>query len=254
MDQGSFNMVLTLSPSTLVQLKRDLIAAKLLSFSLLEWRGDYLQIDGQELFSEVLKGLKIIKEEFSDIPLIFTFRAREEGGQSVIADEELWGLRYQVVQSQLVELLDIEGFWLSKREDSRLMSSYRSLIKEAKEKHIKIILSYHDFLEFPGSTSLIHIFQEMVDHGADLVKGAVMTKVPEEIQELKILSSFLIESLNVPHVLIGMGEIGRSSRFDARHYNSCMTYGVLNQTVAPGQMTISELKVKLIENMNEKTY
>ena len=53
---------------------------------LVEWRADYYEhLNCEEDFTRTLKE---IKEELGDLPLIFTIRSAEEGGNADISEEE----------------------------------------------------------------------------------------------------------------------------------------------------------------------
>ncbi len=242
LDDGSFNVVLTLTPKSISALKVTLEKAKVLSFSMLEWRGDYLQSEDNTLTLDLEEGLKIIKESFPHVPLIFTFRAKEEGGQRDISDQALYTLRSKVMDSHVVDLMDIEGVYLEEQGSESLRESYRNLLKKAKDKGIRVILSYHNFLNFPGIAVIVETFKVLSAQGADVVKIAVMVSSEEEVKELISISKDLKSSLTIPHILIGMGELGRASRFDDKFFNSCLTYGTLDEAMAPGQLSLKELE------------
>ena len=243
-DDGRFNLVLTLTSKSLLQLEKDLIGARERSFSLIEWRGDYLKNEGEEISLTLLQGLNLIKKIFPRTPLIFTYRAREEGGQSEISDEDLLTLRMMMVRSLQIELIDVEEFWWEKSKSPALRLAYKTLLNEAKEKGVLVIMSHHDFTNYPGKQAVIKNVKTMENMGADLVKVAVKITSSEELLDLMRVSKTLAESLHVPHVLIGMGDAGTSTRFDSDNFYSCLTYGAYGIKAAPGQMSIAEMETR----------
>lgn len=241
-DDGRFNLVLTLTSKSLLQLEKDLIGARERSFSLIEWRGDYLESEGEEISLALLQGLNLIKKIFPRTPLIFTYRAREEGGQSEISEENLLSLRMAMVRSGLIDLIDVEEFWWEDNKSPAIRLAYKTFLNEAKEKGVLVVMSHHDFSNYPGKEAVIQITKTMEKQGADIVKVSVMITTEEELIELMLVSKVLIVSLNVPHVLIGMGDAGRSTRFDIDNFHSCLTYGAYGIKAAPGQLSIVELE------------
>ncbi|MBQ1490592.1 MAG: type I 3-dehydroquinate dehydratase, partial [Blautia sp.] len=49
----------------------------------------------------------------------------------------------------------------------------------------------------------------------------------------------------VPIIAMAMGEMGQESRIYGERYGSCLTFGTVGASSAPGQLPVGELKEKL---------
>ena len=103
--------------------KRDLAdeARALLSASpdLVEWRVDYFE--QSDSLIEVRMMLSALRDILKDIPLLFTFRTNDEGGQKRISPEDYHLLCRTACKSGCIDLLDAE---LSQGESSRTCSGW----------------------------------------------------------------------------------------------------------------------------------
>ena len=97
------------------------------------------------------------------------------------------------------------------------------------------------------STLTSKIISTMMKEGADIAKIAVMVSEKEELNLLKGLSAKLREELGLPHILIGLGELGVETRYNKKDFFSAITYASTGEKSAPGQLSIKDLK-RLLEN------
>lgn len=249
LDDGSFEPVLTITPSNMEELRQDLQSMMGIPFSLMEWRADYFRVNQKILFDSIKQALEIIREFFPKKVVIFTYRSPGEGGQSKISDQDLVEMREIAIKSGAIDVIDMELYWFTNDEED-LKLKYYELLNQCKNHHVKIILSYHEF----RNTTLPDfgvIFEKMVSFGADIAKIAVKINLEDELVKLKLASQGPAKGLIIPHILIGMGEMGKPSRYDKQGFASCMTYTSLKGEVAPGQLTYEELinKIKYRENL-----
>jgi 3-dehydroquinate dehydratase-1 len=100
------------------------------------------------------------------------------------------------------------------------------------------IVSYHDFDGMLGLEELRSILEEMRDTGAAIAKIAV---TPLSLKDNLTILDFLLEA-SMPLCMIAMGELGRHIRAVAPLYGSALTYGYVSQPVAPGQLSVKELR------------
>ncbi len=112
------------------------------------------------------------------------------------------------------------------------------LIKYAKEKNCKVILSYHNFNETPSIEYLQEIINKAKQQNADYVK--IATQVASQTDVARILS--LYEN-NDKIIAFGMGEIGRISRVACLYMGAEFTYVASdkNNQTASGQLTVDEM-------------
>ena len=81
----------------------------------------------------------------------------------------------------------------------------------------------------------------MKQTGAKIAKIAV---TPSSLKDNLTILDFLLDA-EMPLCMIAMGQIGRHLRAVAPLYGSVLTYGFVSQAVAPGQMSIAELRSSL---------
>ncbi|MBU1599511.1 type I 3-dehydroquinate dehydratase [bacterium] len=126
--------------------------------------------------------------------------------------------------------------------DLEVEEEIESIVKLAKAKEKKVIISYHNYEETPKSETLKKILDSMRKKGADIAKIATFIKSREGLVRLLLLTS---NYKALPIITIGMGDIGRISRIIAPIFGSCLTYGYINKPQAPGQMKLSTLKKEI---------
>ena len=251
LDDGSFEPVLTITPSNMEELRQDLQSMMGIPFSLMEWRADYFRVDQEILFDSIKQALEIIREVFPEKVMIFTYRSRVEGGQFKISNQDLMEIREIAIKSGAIDVIDMELYWFTNNDDKNLKLKYDELLNQCKKKHVKIVLSYHEFRKKTKLPDFGVIFQKMVNLGADIAKIAVKITLEDELVKLKLASKGAAKDLTIPHILIGMGEMGKPSRYGKQGFASCMTYTSLKREVAPGQLTYEELinKINYGENL-----
>jgi 3-dehydroquinate dehydratase I len=117
---------------------------------------------------------------------------------------------------------------------------------EAKDKGVKLIISYHDFNVTPSYEELERIIVQSRVMGADLVKIAVMAKSKEDCAT--------ILSLYQKHkdiIAFGMGEAGMITRVAAPLLGADFTFAALDDAhaTAPGQLTVEKMQ-KIYKTLN----
>ncbi len=200
---------------------------------IIEWRVDFFEgiINVQEVIDVAAK----IREIAVNIPILFTIRSSKEGGQPIaLSEEQVVELYFAVCKSKSIDLIDIE-----------LINSIEHLSylrKVAHENDTKLILSYHNF-EFTPSSEIIRLkFKEAEQLGADIVKIAVM---PNQLEDVLTILSLTLEAKNqlkIPLISIAMGEYGAITRMFGWVFGSAVTFAVGENSSAPGQVPIEDLK------------
>ena len=244
LDDGSFNVCVTLTPGSLEELEKDLDTLETESYDLIEWRADYLETS-DELNSLVLRGIALIKEMISNKPLLFTFRRHLEGGRNHIRDKELYDLRKAVIMSEQVDILDVELHFFSHGQSAENLSDYQDLIKMAKSRNIFCLISWHSFKHTPEEDVMLNILSTQMRLGADICKLTTMANSISDMESVMSVSRKASRLLDVPHIALAMGDLGKVSRYSKNNAMSCITYAPLNQLTAPGQMSLKELNNKL---------
>lgn len=117
------------------------------------------------------------------------------------------------------------------------------LIREAKRRKTKVILSCHNFNEMPSKDEIAETYLKMEKKGADILKIACMAN--NETDTYSILegaASYSQLKGHKPIVAIAMGEEGQVSRICAGDFGSVISYACGRTQTAPGQFSAKELK------------
>ncbi len=117
--------------------------------------------------------------------------------------------------------------------------SFRSALKNAAQsKGVKVILSYHNYIQTPTSEELFNIASELFIEGADIAKIACMANLPDDCD--RVLSLY---DAHKNLVAFCMGPIGTKTRLAALQLDAPFTYASLKGSeTAPGQIEYEEMK------------
>ncbi|MGA9099110.1 MAG: type I 3-dehydroquinate dehydratase [Methanotrichaceae archaeon] len=178
-----------------------------------------------DLIDKPLETLKAVRSA-TEKPIIVTNRLKSEGGQFGGSEQER--IRILSAASAYADWIDIE-----------LKAPMRDVLLKMIDK--PAIISYHDFIGMPPREELEAILKEMKQTGAKIAKIAV---TPSSLKDNLTILDFLLDA-RMPICMIAMGQIGRHLRAVAPLYGSVLTYGFVSQAVAPGQMSIAELRLSL---------
>ena len=196
--------------------------AKSMGAHILELRIDLLGIKDEKKLGLLLDKLL----EQVGLPIIATNRCQKEGGRWDGSDEA----RVELLMSALtrVDAVDVE---LSAPLRNRVVDAARSLNRV-------LIISSHDFKATPPASVMTARLQQAMDDGADIAKLAV---TPNSTADTLALLTVTQEA-DFPVSTIAMGKLGSHTRVVAPIYGSVLTYGAVEDAVAPGQFRIDELK------------
>ncbi len=244
-----------------------------------EWRADYLQQVCE--FAQTEEILGELREILGEIPLLFTFRTAAEGGEQEIAQESYIALYKKVMESGLVDAIDVELFL-----GDTLVTA---LTAYAHENNVKVIASNHDFVKTPTKEELVRRLSAMQKLGADVAKIAVMpsdkndvltlltatnhdfVKTPTKEELVRRLSAMqklgadvakiavmpsdkndVLTLLTATHeaacadcgpvITMSMGGCGMVSRLLGEAFGSALTFAMAGRASAPGQIPIEELR------------
>ena len=131
---------------------------------LVEWRADfYKNLSDKEKTAEVLEKISGI---LGEIPLLFTIRTKEEGGNVDLPVEEYSQYNLNAARTGKADLIDVEVFGNEEKK--------KELIKGIHSMNVKVIASSHDFEKTDNRDALLERFMAMDQTGADILKMAVM--------------------------------------------------------------------------------
>lgn len=180
---------------------------------------------------DVLAGLR---EILGEIPIIFTFRTKDEGGEAEVGNSVYADLIIKACESGLIDIVDVEVLRQGGSE---------SIIEAAHSHGVIVVASHHDFEKTPSKDEILKDFMDMQKTSADILKIAVM---PQGIGDVKLLMEAAEEMANEhadrPIVAISMSEKGTVSRVAAEAFGSAITFGAASNASAPGQMGVEDLR------------
>ncbi|MDD2234010.1 MAG: type I 3-dehydroquinate dehydratase [Desulfitobacteriaceae bacterium] len=203
---------------------------------LVEWRVDFFEHITN--VQEVMQTAVSIRQTAGDIPVLFTIRSAKEGGQPIaLSEKQVVDLYAAVCRSKSIDLIDFEL--------SNPREQIHNLRKITSENAVKLILSYHNFEFTPGPESISLKFREAERLGADIAKAAVMPKKLEDVLTLLSLTLEARDQLQIPVISIAMGEYGSLTRMFGWVFGSVVTFAVAENSSAPGQVPIEDLKTVL---------
>lgn len=202
---------------------------------LVEWRADYFE--KVEDFQEVKEMLMTISDILNGIPLIFTFRTVAEGGERQISLQDYVNLNKTVSEMGLADLIDIEVF--------SGITDTAALIAAIRQNGVRVIGSNHHFHNTPPAKELLERMQTLDRSGADILKIAVMPRDPEDVLTLLTATNRMRSMTDKPLITMAMGQAGAVSRVSGEFFGSAVTFGCVDQSSAPGQLEIKDLKVML---------
>lgn len=200
---------------------------------LVEWRVDFFE---HALHIEtVLETLPKVKSRLNRLPILFSFRTEEEGGEKSISTMEYLALKKAVIKTGMVQFIDIELF----RDEKVVLE----LVATAKEHHVQTVVSNHDFIRTPSRTDMLSVLKKAIEIGADIPKLAVMPESEEDVLRVMDVNLQLKrENPNQPMIMIAMGKLGVLTRMSGELFGSAITFAAAKQASAPGQLSVHQLK------------
>lgn len=214
-----------------VQGKSDIVAqsrkASLWGADIIELRIDSFSREELEKIVPLIQKLK----KKVRLPIIATVRSSKEQGpvkEFLKLPDSSRKKIYEKVMPH-VDLIDVE---LSADKINRPLAQLAYLLRK------KVIFSYHDFHSVPSAEKIYDLAKKSHSLGGTILKIAA---TPRNVKEL---TSFMLDCLdfgNFPRAFIAMGELGRVSRIIGFSFGSSLTYGYIQKTTAPGQISVKKL-------------
>lgn len=228
--KGKPKIVIPIMGKTYQDLEAELIFLKDQVFDIIEWRVDFLEnLEIKNIKNILCK----IEDVFGHIPLIFTIRSFEEGGNKEIGEEQYLKIIDNVLDFGKIDIIDFE---LSK------MEKLKRAIEKARKSNIKIIASTHNFKFTPPKSTILEIFEKGSKFGADIQKVAFMPINFNDVISVMdaTYNSVMEKSLIV--VGISMGQLGIISRISGEYSKSALTFAKGKYESAPGQLDAKLVK------------
>ncbi|MDP3852015.1 MAG: type I 3-dehydroquinate dehydratase [Luteolibacter sp.] len=164
-----------------------------------------------------------------DIPLLFTARCAEEGGNGNLAA----AARIALLETALDDAacMDIEV---------ASIPEMGAMIETLRARGIPWIASFHDFEKLPETSVLAAAASRAKAAGASVFKAAARLHGPADLARL---AEFQLADHGIPAATMGMGPLAPVSRLLCAQCGSLLNYGYLGETpTAPGQWDAGFLK------------
>ena len=199
----------------------------------IEWRVDFFKEIHDA--NRVIAVARSIREATGAIPIIFTRRAVQEGGEAInLAEDAAVALYEQVIATGAIDFIDYElGQAVQHRAQLRAI---------ARAHDVAMIMSYHNFSATPGRAELVDKIIDAEREGADIAKLAVMPKSPADVLVLLEATLMASERVQIPLIALSMGAMGAITRVCGPMFGSALTFAVGAGHSAPGQVPIDELR------------
>lgn len=212
---------------------------------LVEWRADwYGQAEEPQETENVLEELRRI---LGMLPILVTFRTREEGGERELSPEAYTDFNCRVIESGLADFVDVEF----SKEESLIVK----ILEKARRESVYVILSSHDFQKTPTKEEIIRRLCSMQTLGGDMVKMAVM---PNCRQDVLTLMEAVLEMkerwADRPVIAMAMAGEGAVTRLIGEFFGSAVTFAAVGKASAPGQIPVEEMNdgLKIVHRSLEK--
>ncbi len=199
---------------------------------MIEWRADCF---GQLADPDQVRGiLEEIRPLVDDVVMLFTVRSKNQGGNSDLAENDLFYLDEIAAKSGCIDMIDLEYFELSRPERE---------IRRLSQMGVRVIASHHDFFKTPQNAVLSMVMDQLAGSGADIAKLAVMPNSADDVIRLLDITDKTREKYpDVALLTISMGEQGVISRVAGETFGSCITFGADGEGSAPGQLQADTLE------------
>ena len=219
-------------PRDLAELTVQAEVAHSLKPELVEWRADYLT---SPTVSSLLDAARLLRSIAVDEAIIFTLRAKNEGGAQEIPQLERRTLIEAVLRSKTMDIVDLEL-----ANDREFVGA---LMPIAKECGISVILAFHDFESTPSNDDLLAKISAMRSRGADIAKIAVMPRTADDVLRLLQVTAKARKLYpGLPLVTMSMGALGSITRVAGFLYGSDMAFALGKTGSAPGQIPIEDAR------------
>lgn len=175
-----------------------------------------------------------LNQILKDKPLIATIRTHNEGGKMTVSDQDYEKIYREYLKKPFMQLLDIEMF--------RDAGSVAKLTKFAHDKKVLVIMSNHDFAKTPEQQDIENRLLKQDQMGADILKIAVMPKSKQDVFTLMNATLAVSQKSQKPLLTMSMGQLGTISRVATANMGGSLSFGMIGEASAPGQIDVTQLK------------
>ena len=160
---------------------------------------------------------------------VFTLRSKEQGGKFAGSEQDRIKWLYKLAEIRPM-LLDVELDTLRQNDD---------LTDFLEGQKTPILVSWHDFLQTPQKEKIADVLSEMRIY-SNYVKMVTTAKTIDD--SLRLLEMYET-AIGLNAIFFAMGEAGVLSRvLCAIKDNTPFTYASLEGSIAPGQLTVNQMR------------
>jgi 3-dehydroquinate dehydratase I len=203
------------------QLKMQINRAFSFGADYVEIRFDFLNL------SDVDEALSIANQV--NRKAVYTLRSPEQGGQFKGNTSERIAC-LEKLSSSMPMLLDVE---------LDTIKSNDNLAHYLEEQKVSLLISWHDFEKTPSNAQLTNLLYEMRKYSQNVKVVTTAQKTEDSLGLLELYEN----TLGVNLIAFAMGEAGVLSRLLCVIIgNAPFTYASLEKAIAPGQLTIKQMR------------
>jgi 3-dehydroquinate dehydratase I len=211
----------SIAASDLEQLKIQIKQAFNFGADYVEIRFDFLNLSDLE---EALSIANAVNKK-----AVYTLRSPEQGGQfkGNTFERITW---LEKLSSSKPMLLDVELYTIK---------CNNNLADYLKENNTSVLISWHDFEKTPSNAQLTDLLYEMRKYSQNVKVVTTAQKTEDSLGLLELYEN----TLGVNLIAFAMGEAGVLSRLLCVIIgNAPFTYASLEKAIAPGQLTIKQMR------------
>jgi 3-dehydroquinate dehydratase type I len=193
---------------------------------------DLFELRLDHLVGPAAAGLDELEEKISRLrtPLIITVRHPREGGANQLNLRQRRDLFSRFLPH--ARYVDVE---------LRSAPAFQSLLKLARKKNVRRVISFHDIKATPNLRALQVKARRAKSFGADIFKVATRTDTPDQLARL--LDFIAKKDLDLAVSAMGIGKLGAISRVLLAYRGSALVYGSVGAaTDIEGQMSLAQLR------------
>jgi 3-dehydroquinate dehydratase I len=211
----------SIGPEDAKSIEKEADRAFQLGADYVEIRFDFLNPD---LLPAALNAAKGIRDR-----TVFTLRAKSEGGMFSGSEENRLHWLYRLVELEPM-LIDVELDTLKKNDE---------LADFLEKKKSPLLVSWHDFEKTPPSDYIADVLSVMRTY-SNYVK--IVTTAHNIEDSLRLLELYET-AIGLSPIFFAMGDAGVISRLLCNIIgNAPFTYASLEKNIAPGQLTVQQMK------------
>ena len=202
-------------------------------YDVVELRIDFLKdVTSLDAIGEALTA---VRTELPNGAILFTFRTKEEGGETAVPESYYFELIQYAIKSGKVDAVDVEYY--------RNRDSIAQTLAVAKEQGVTVVMSNHDFAKTPSFEEITERLIGMKKLGADVAKLACMPNSAKDVLTLLSATEAVKSQYpDEPIITMSMGKLGAISRISGEIFGSALTFGSAKKASAPGQLEVTTLQ------------